>query len=69
MEEKNTKNKYITPAIIISEVDTNTLLAGSVENGTQVVNWQAESDISNPSSSTANQFSKKNYNVWDDGEE
>lgn len=63
------KNKYITPAIIISEVDTNTLLAGSVGNGTQVVNWQAESDISKPSSSTANQFSKKNYNVWDDGEE
>ena len=63
------KNKYITPAIIISEVDTNTLLAGSFGNGTQVVNEQSEWDISNPSSSTANQFSKKNYNVWDDGEE
>lgn len=63
------KNKYITPAIIISEVDTNTLLAGSFGNGTQVVNEQAGSDISNPSSSTDNQFSKKNYNVWDDGEE
>ena len=63
------KKNYIVPAIIISEVDTNTLLAGSVGNGTQVVNGQSEWDISNPSSSTANQFSKKNYNVWDDGEE
>ena len=63
------KKNYIVPAIIISEVDTNTLLAGSFGNGTQVVNEQSEWDISNPSSSTANQFSKKNYNVWDDGEE
>ena len=63
------KKNYIVPAIIISEVDTNTLLAGSFGNGTQVVNGQSEWDISNPSSSTANQFSKKNYNVWDDGEE
>ena len=62
------KKNYIVPAIIISEVDTNTLLAGSVGNGTQL-HGQAESDISNPPSSTANQFSKKNYNVWDDGEE
>ena len=57
------KNKYITPAIIISEVDTNTLLAGSVGIGTKVVNEQPESD------NNVNQFSKKNYNVWDDGEE
>ena len=68
MEEKNMKNKYITPAIIISEVDTNTLLAGSFGNGTQVHELSA-SDVSNPSSSIDNQFSKKNYNVWDDGEE
>ena len=63
------KNKYITPAIIISEVDTNTLLAGSFGNGTTVVNELSASDVSNPSSSIDNQFSKKNYNVWDDGEE
>lgn len=63
------KNKYITPAIIISEVDTNTLLAGSVGIGTKVVNKQPESDNNGSYDPTINQFSKKNYNVWDDGEE
>ena len=63
------KNKYITPAIIISEVDTNTLLAGSVGNGTPVVNGQSAWDKNGSNDPTINQFSKKNYNVWDDGEE
>lgn len=63
------KNKYITPAIIISEVDTNTLLAGSFGNGTQVVNGQSASDKNGLSDPTINQFSKKNYNVWNDREE
>ena len=63
------KNKYITPAIIISEVDTNTLLAGSVGNGTKVVNEQPKSDNNGSYDPTINQFSKKNCNVWGDGEE
>ena len=50
------KKIYIAPSVSISEIDTNTLLAGSIGDGKNIV-------------SAENQFSKKHYNVWSDDEE
>ena len=55
------KKNYIVPAIIISEVDTNTLLVGSF--GDDVNNKTPVNDKAD------NQFSKKHYSVWGDDEE
>lgn len=64
----NMKKIYIAPSVSISKIDTNTLLAGSIGDGKNIVSEQPQSDI-NPSTSIENQFSKKHYNVWSDDEE
>lgn len=63
------KKIYIAPSVSISEIDTNTLLAGSIGDGKNIVSEQPQSDLSTPGSSVDNQFSKKHYNVWSDDEE
>ena len=65
----NMKKIYIAPSVSISEIDTNTLLAGSIGNGKTIVSEQPQSDVTTPGSSADNQFSKKHYNVWSDDEE
>ena len=63
------KKIYIAPSVSISEIDTNTLLAGSIGDGKNIVSEQPQSDVTTPGSSADNQFSKKHYNVWSDDEE
>lgn len=65
----NMKKIYIAPSVSISEIDTNTLLAGSIGDGKTIGSGQPQSDKDNPSTSIENQFSKKHYNVWSDDEE
>ena len=65
----NMKKIYIAPSVSISEIDTNTLLAGSIGDGKTIGSGQPESDVKTPVSSAENQFSKKHYNVWSDDEE
>ena len=64
----NMKKIYIAPYVSISKIDTNTLLAGSIGDGKNIVSEQPQSDI-NSGTSIDNQFSKKHYNVWSDDEE
>lgn len=63
------KKIYIAPTVSISEIDTNTLLAGSIGDGKTIGSGQPQSDKNGSSDPDINQFSKKHYNVWSDDEE